>query len=163
MRPTPAAETFLSHHFAREYMLSINSHRSMRREVDGDAEDLRELIDADIKQSDKLRRALTVALSGSNVDLPQIAGAWTGLIKTRAEVLDYWAHVYGASAAFGTLVLALAAFFSQPLGSLSYVLSAASLMFALYFGVRKFEIDRRKLWYKFVLCHLEQIKSLALQ
>lgn len=82
-------------------------------------------------------------------------------MKTRVEALDYWSHVYAAFAAWAVGTFALGAIIGSEVELLGYGLAVASVTIGTCLGRNKFQIDRRKLWYKYVLCHLEGIKGQA--
>lgn len=82
-------------------------------------------------------------------------------MKTRVEALDYWSHVYAAFAAWAVGTFALGAIIGSEVELLGYGLAVASVTIGTCLGMSKFQIDRRKLWYKYVLCHLEGIKGQA--
>ena len=153
-------EDILSLQFARDFMQVSHSHSALRVEVDGEAMGLRKLIDADILQSTTLRRIITAVLSRSESDVPEVATVWVTLVKTRVEALDYWSHVYAASGLCLAGISAIGAI-AFPNEMLRYTVVVASAALATCLGMKKFEIDRRKLWYKYVLCHLEAMKVRA--
>jgi hypothetical protein len=154
-------EEILSLQFASEYMRSRHSPATLNREIGGGINDLRTLIDADIKQSDALRKVIAFALSNSGKNVPQIAENWVSLLRGRVEVFDYYSHVYGAFGSFLAGLFALVAVIAHSIGWLSYICALVSGLAAIWFGYKKFEFDRRKLWYKFVLCHLDSFKVQA--
>lgn len=156
--PSPF-ETLLTTASARRYLVDRFSIRRAWTEVNGPASQLSVMLGEDMKHFHEFRSAVCEALS-THPEQQQIAASlWKGFLKSRIEMLDYWSNAMGAFAAFCAGVLAVGFVSTRSFGPASYVYLVVAGIAAAMLAIKKFELDRHKCWYKYLVSHLEAIEK----
>lgn len=156
----------IDHFLTKEYANKYNEQRYgikwLFTETFGVERDLSLQIDRDILHYNEFRQEISAALSEQTEALTDVTERWIYLLKPRVERLDFWANLWGTLNT--VLVAALGAFaivWIDPEQSVpSRWWAAAALAASFLLGLFRFDIDRKKLWYKYILSHLEAIVKL---
>jgi len=159
---TPAPfENLLTSASASRYLVNRFSVRRAWAEVNSSADRLSLMLGEDMKHFHELRSAVREALATQPDQQPAAASLWKTFLKPRIEMLDYWSNAVGAFAAFCAGVLAVGSVLARSFGPASYLYLAAAGIAAAVLAIKKFELDRHKCWYKYLVSHLEAIEKAA--
>lgn len=158
---TPAKfEEFLSASAARKYMGEITSLERLFAEVRPGATELASLFGEDMARFANLRASIEACMFGGRGEKIAQASVWIAFLKARIELLDFHTSFYGNLAAYiaGAVAfwVALEKLTQLPNGIAFVVLGAVA---AMGFAGFRANIDRRKAWYKFLVAHLEVIRT----
>lgn len=151
-------EELLSAGTARRYMPVRFSVRRALKEATCSPEKLSELLGEDMKHFHQVRVAIGAALSSQPEKQSAAANLWKTFLRSRVEMLDYWSAAFAAFTAFFAAVLGLGVVVMRPVG-LDYLYLIAAGIGASAFSIFKFQIDRQKSWYKYLVSHLEAIQK----
>ena len=111
-----------------------------------------------MKHFHQVRVAIRAAL-GSQPDKQSAAAIlWKTFLQSRVEMLDYWSAAFAAATAFFAAVLGVGVVIMRPVG-LDYLYLIAAGIGTSAFSILKFQIDRQKSWYKYLVSHLEAIEK----
>lgn len=157
-------EHFLTQEYANKYNERRYGLRWLWTETTGDETALYRQINRDIVGYDKFRQELSSALS-ERPDALAVTERWIYLLKPRIERLDFWASLW--TAVLSILIAGLGFYaiiwstakFGKDLSVKDFILGL-SLFTSFLIGMLKFEIERKKLWYKYVLSHMEAISKI---
>jgi len=139
-------------------MLKRFNWKWLRAEVNGQGEPFFLRLGDDMQHFQSVRGAVRKCFQ--SLEPEQItAKTWIGFLKPRVEALDYWANLItsiGAVLAAGFVLLSVLGQARKPA---DYVYAGVGAVIALLVATYKFEIDRRKSWYKYLIAHLEAVKD----
>ncbi len=165
MNSTPSKfESLLAEDSARKYMVKRFSRRRLSIEVAGSNEAFTALIGDDMIHFNDLRVEIRKALAGEHESAQKKSIYWISFLKPRIETLEYQAAMRASFAAYlsasmALLALGLNTFFGSPVAA--GCAAATGFLLAMYLSLRRALIDRRRSWYKYLVAHLEAIKSEA--
>lgn len=153
-------ERILTPKFANIYNLTKNDWKWLRTETVDNEANFSTQLGKDMVRFDELRKEIGKSLSNDPASRPAAAGHWTSFLKPRIERLDYWVSLLNTFAsvvvaAFGVMSIVWA----PPDKNLDYGVAVLGGFVGISFGVVRFNVEKRKLWYKYVLSHLEAIKA----
>lgn len=144
---------------AGEYISSRYSFGWLYRESTGSEERFTAQIDADIKRYEALHTTIANSLGADLSARGKAAARWASFLKPRVERLDSRSATLAASAA---LIAAGATFnatvVSHLNGGASLAITAAGFVSSAMLLVFRFGVDRQRLWYKYLMAHLEALK-----
>jgi hypothetical protein len=156
-------EHFLTKEYANKYNERWYGFRWLWTEMTGDETALSKQLNRDIVRYNKFRQEISVALS-ERPDTLAVAERWIYLLKPRIERLDFWANLWGAVLPVFIAGLGIYALIwgttkiGEDLG-IRNLMVGLSLATSFFIGMYKFDIERKKLWYKYVLSHMEAISK----
>lgn len=151
-------EELLSAGMARRYMPVRFSVRRALIEATCSPEKLSDLLGEDMKHFHHVRAAIGAALSSQPEKQSAAALMWKSFLRSRVEMLDYWSAAFAAFTAFFAAVLGVGVVVMRPTG-LDYLYLIAAGLGTSVFSILKFQIDRQKSWYKYLVSHLEAIQK----
>ena len=151
-------EELLSAGMARRYMPVRFSVWRALIETTCSPEKLSELLGEDMKHFHQVRAAIGAALSSQPERQSAAALLWKTFLRSRVEMLDYWSTAFAALTAFFAAVLGVGVVVMRPAG-LDYLYLIAAGIGASALSILKFQIDRQKSWYKYLVSHLEAIQK----
>lgn len=157
-------EHFLTKDYANRYNERWYGFRWLWTEMAGGEAALSKQLDCDIARYDKFRKEISDALS-ERPDTLAVTERWIYLLKPRIERLDFWASLWGAL--LPVLIAGLGIYaliwgptkIGQDLNVRDWIVGL-SFATSFFVGMFKFDIERKKLWYKYVLCHMEAISKI---
>jgi len=152
-------EDLLTGAVAHQYNSKRFSLGWLHTEVRANASGLSSQLDADMVHLETLRKAIGDALAKAPEEQPTTAAKWATFLKPRIETLDYWASLIAAIGALLVGGCALLAVLDNYDKGHSQVFLVMGATLGLLAGIARFEIDRRKLWYKYLVTHLDAIAS----
>ena len=164
-KPTPKQlEHFLTKDYANKYNERWYGIRWLRTEMEGDETALSKQIDRDIARYDRFRQEISAALS-ERPDALAVIERWIYLLKPRIERLDFWSSLWGAVISVFIAGLGIYALIwgTTDIGEILSIrdwMVGLSLATSFFIGMFKFDIERKKLWYKYVLSHMEAIAKI---
>ncbi len=147
-------EKFLTRDAALKYNLKRFDIRWAYVESMGGNEALSKQLRADMLHADRFLNAVTQSLSDNPLERSKIAARWAAFLKTRIEVLEYWSSLMGAT---GALMVAGGALIAVVNGW-PWFASVGVVFGAIAAVICKFEIDRKKLWYRFLNTSLTEVQ-----
>lgn len=164
MYNTPSKfELILEEETARKYMVKRFSRRNLWIEVSGPSEAFTALIGHDMVHFNELRSLIRKALANEHGSAREKAEYWASFLKPRIETLEYQSVLRAGFAAYSTAAMAFVALmlnaFDLPLAA--GAAAGVGALFGMYVSLQRLTIDRRRAWYKYVVAHLEAIKSEA--
>jgi hypothetical protein len=130
-------------------------------EVRGSSQHFGKQLAADMIHFEELRAAIANALSSATANQARVASRWASFLKPRIEILDYWANLTGAVGAALVACCVLLSFVGSSGKSINYYCVMLGTALGVTAGMLKFEIDRRRFWYKYLVSHLDAINLLA--
>lgn len=145
-------EKLLTRQASLQYNIKTFDVAWLHIEAVGDEKKLSAQLGRDMLHFEALRKAVAEALSPDPDQRSAIAQKWRVFLKPRVEVLEYWSSLV---VAIGALMVAggtfIAATNNWPL------FAVAGTFHGAVAAAIKFEVDRKKLWYKYLISHLEAI------
>lgn len=154
-------EYFLTHEACKEHSLAHLGFNWIRREISAHGDEFEKQIDRDIVRVQNLRAMIAGSLGSDHPSRNRAATAWGTFLKPRIEALDLWSIMVGSMAsliAAGTVLMNLA--WSHK-GTNQAFFTFAGAVTTCCLAAWKLEIDRRKIWYKYLASHLDAIKNLS--
>lgn len=151
---TDEFERFLTRDAALSYNIKRFSVRWIIVEAMGGKEALSVQMTTDMLHSDRLQNAVAQSLAVNRLGRPEVAKRWAAFLKMRVEVLEYWSSFVGAIGALlvgGGGIIAI-------VNGWPWFAAVGAAIGGVAVGVCKFEIDRKKLWYRFLVTSLSEIK-----
>lgn len=153
-------ERILTTKFAKSYNLTKNGVKWIWTETVDNEANFSTQLGKDMVRFNDLRQEIGKSLSNDPTNRPAAAGHWASFLKPRIERLDYWVSLLNTLAsvvvaAFGVMSIVWA----PPDKNLDYGVAVLGGFVGIIFGVVRFDVEKRKLWYKYVLSHLEAIKA----
>ena len=155
----PQFETLLTTEAFERYTVARVAFRWIFVEVRGKGDRFARQLSNDMVHFEELRSAIAASLSSSKAEQSAYATKWSTFLKPRIETLDYWASLTGALGAAAVSLFVVVALLAGSGKSVDYQFILLGTMVGVLAGILKFEIDRRRLWYKYLVSHLEAMRE----
>jgi hypothetical protein len=132
----------------------------MREETRGKVSQLTEQFDKDRIHFSLFRRDISEALASSRSDNLIGLDEWIFFLKPRIERLEYWSALLNINLVLFITACGLLSITFATIGpEVPTVVAGIGGVISIIGGVYRFDIEKKKLWYKYVVSHLEAIKS----
>jgi hypothetical protein len=155
-------EQYLTKKAADQHSLKNYGFFRVLGEVYGGPARLSKLYDEEIPRTEKYRKELASVLAPNGGDVRAVARRWIFFLAPRMDRLEFWSGLVGAltvvMTGFTTLAVAIAAV-GEDEKPWIYVLLTAGLTVGA--AIWKFDLDKKRFWYRYVSRHLEAIAELA--
>ena len=158
---TPLFEQLLTSEASKKYTVARAGFPWIFIEVRGSGEKFAKQLAADMVHFEELRAAIARALSTATASQEALAVRWASFLKPRIETLDYWSSLTSAMGALLVAACVLLSFVGSSAKSIDYSYVMLGTVLGAIAGICKFEIDRRRLWYKYLVSHLDAINILS--
>lgn len=155
-------ERFLDRDMANAY--SVKHHHIWRAlpEVMASSSRLHKTYSAELLEAERFRFDLAKALSSSSEDGQKIAERWAHFLKGRIVVYEFWSSMFATFGAFFGVVGALFTLAPQITKQQPFFLELLVLiMLSTLFLGGKFAFDKKSLWFKFVVSHLDALAKVG--
>ena len=153
-------EHFLSRDTANAYGVEHHRLRNTLQEVAIGSRALYALYTPTLLEASRFRAELAAALSQSQEHQAPTATLWSHFLKGRVVVFEFWSSLCTAFGALfgiaGGLIVLATQLNRQSASALTIFLCAVLSVSVVFVGV-KFFIDRKALWFKFIISHLDAI------
>ena len=157
--PEPGLGQLLTTEESRKYMTTRFGLGWLRLEVKGRGQPYFDQLEGDMRHFHKVRERVRECLQSSEAMQEQAAAAWSSFLKIRLEALDSWSTSFtsfGAVVAAGFVVFALQ---EHAQTSTNFFSAGAAGVVAFVMAAYRTAIERRKSWYRYLIAHLDIIKS----
>ena len=153
-------DDFLSIKFAHEYSIKNFGFSKIFKETYGKSEELEKIFNEEIVRVEKFRTELAETLGTESEKIAAAAERWAFFLKQRNERFDFWSVLFTSFTAVSGIFTAIIALQkASGVEGISNVLPFFLTVLTLVFAHWKFDIDKKRLWYKYIIANLEAIKS----
>ena len=139
-----------------KFYIEKNKYKWIRTEILGTAADVSKQYDDEQSHFDELQQELRKALTDESKSLLIAAQEHIFFLKLRIERLELWLSRVTAMPVLLSAISMLILIWKPH--AMIFLVSFVGWVLSVHIAVRKFEIQKRKHWYKYLLVHLDAMQ-----